>query len=84
MENKELVLEELENVSGGAKRVGTVLIVGCEHRCNCRKGPGSDYSKWGYAYAGKVYDFYGWNGHWALIKADGNLKYVYRDFIQVL
>lgn len=85
-EIKEVALEELEDVAGGKtyKKVGTVLIVGCEHACNARRGPGKQYDKWGHAFVGKTYNFYGWSGRWARLKIDGHIKYVYRDYIEVL
>lgn len=84
MEEKELVLDELEEVAGGAQKIGDVLIVNCQHACHARKGPGKKYEEWGHAYAGSVYSFYGWSGNWAKLKIDGHIKYVYKDFIQVL
>ena len=85
-QNVEKILneKELEQVAGGAQKLGRALIFNCQHRCNARKGPGTEYEKWGYAYAGKVYDFYGWTNGWAMLKIDGYYKYVFKDFVMII
>lgn len=85
MEKKEMVLDELESIAGGKKGVKKqAIIVNCERRCNARSGPSTDYEVVAYAYAGEIYDLYGWSGSWALMKVDGRKVYVHKSKVEEL
>ena len=83
--SEELKLEELEGISGGASAErGHVQIINCEHACNVRSGPGKQYEKIGYAYAGTVYAYSAKENGWYLLRVGAKLGWVYRDFIAVI
>lgn len=83
MEKKEIILDELASVSGGASGAKTVTIINCEHFVHVRKSASAQSDIVGSAYANATYPFFGWSGNWAKVKVGNFIGYVYKDFIRV-
>jgi len=58
-------------------------VVNCKSGVNVRSGPGTRYSKIGFAPKGAVYDILGKSGSWYKLNFNGRAGYIYSKYLSV-